>query len=68
MRMPTPSAVASTFTSVPGADASARKAQNRISAAQVSSRPVRPSPSTTAVRVEPLRSYSSRMRVSMKAS
>jgi hypothetical protein len=68
MRMPTPSAVASTLMSVPGAEASAMNARNRISAAQVTSRPVRPRPSTTAIRVEPLLSYSSRIRARMNTS
>ena len=68
MRMPTPSAVPSTLMSVPGAEASAAKAKNRMSAAEVTSRPVRPSPVTTAADVEPVWSYSSRMRARMKTS
>ena len=44
-----PSAVAKTLMSVPGDDDSARNARNRISAAPVTSRPVRPRPATTAV-------------------
>ena len=38
------------------------------SAALVTRRPVRPIPCTTAVRVEPVRSYSSRIRLRMKTS
>ena len=44
------------------------KVRNRISAALVTSRPVRPMPWITAVSVEPVRSYSSRMRERMKTS
>ena len=54
--------------SVPGEDASAAKAKNRISAAEVTSRPVRPSPVTTAAAVSPVRSYSSRIRARMNTS
>ena len=53
MRMPTPSAVPRTLMSVPGAEARAAKAKNRISAAEVTSRPVRPRPVTTAAAVSP---------------
>ena len=68
MRMPTPRHVANTLMSVPGAEASAANAKNRIKAADVTSRPVRPMPLTTAAWVDPLRSYSSRIRVRMKTS
>jgi hypothetical protein len=68
MRMPTPSAVPSTLMSVPGEDASAAKEKNRMSAAEVTRRPVRPRPVTTACAVEPVASYSSRMRARMKTS
>ena len=61
-RMPAASPVASTLTSVSGPEASETNARNRISAALVTSRPVRPMPRTTAVSVEPVASYSSRMR------
>ena len=54
--------------SVPGAEASAAKAKNRMSAAEVTSRPVRPSPVTTAADVDPVASYSSRIRARMKTS
>ena len=54
--------------SVPGADASAANAKNRISAADVTSRPVRPSPTMTAVAVSPVSSYVSRIRARMKTS
>ena len=54
--------------SVPGAEARAAKAKNRIRAAEVTRRPVRPMPRTTAAWVDPLRSYSSRIRVRMKTS
>jgi hypothetical protein len=65
IRIPAASAVAKILTSVPGLALSATKARPRISAALVMSRPVRPMPSTTAVRVEPGRSYASRMRLMM---
>ena len=67
-RMPAPSAVAKTLRSVSGPEASEAKARKRIRAAPVTSRPVRQSPSTTAASVEPVRSYSSRIRVRMKTS
>ena len=54
--------------SVPGAEASAAKEKNRISAADVTSRPVRPSPVMTACEVDPVASYSSRMRARMNTS
>ena len=54
--------------SVFGAEASEAKEKKRMSAALVTSRPVRPMPWTTAVSVEPVRSYSSRMRARMKTS
>ena len=50
--MPTPSKVPKTLLSVPGEVARAMTAK-RISAAGVTSRPVRPSPVTTAAVVEP---------------
>ena len=63
-----PSAVANTLMSVPGLDASAMNARNRISDPAVTSRPVRASPATTARSVDPSRSYSSRIRLRMKTS
>jgi hypothetical protein len=39
-----------------------------MSAADVTSRPVRPEPVTTAADVEPVASYSSRIRARMKTS
>ena len=51
--IPAASAVANTLTSVSGADDIATNARNRISAALVTSRPVRPTPRTTAASVEP---------------
>ena len=51
--IPAASAVANTFTSVSGADDIDTNAKNRISAALVTSRPVRPTPRTTAASVEP---------------
>ena len=51
-----------------GEDASAAKEKNRIRAADVTSRPVRPRPVTTACAVEPVVSYSSRMRARMNTS
>jgi hypothetical protein len=56
------------FTSVSGPDAIETNARNRISAALVTSRPVRPIPRMTAASVEPVRSYSSRMRERMNTS
>src|SRR6266568_491463 len=53
---------------VPGALASEANARNRISAALVTSRPVRPIPTVIASVVEPVRSYSSRMRARMNTS
>ena len=53
--MPAASPVANIFRSVPGPEASETKARNRISAALVTRRPVRPIPRTTAVRVTPVR-------------
>ena len=49
-------------------EASAEKAKKRISAADVTSRPVRPIPVMTAREVSPVRSYSSRIRAMMKTS
>jgi hypothetical protein len=54
--------------SVSSAEASEANARNKISAALVTSRPVRPSPVTTAPCVEPVRSYSSRIRDRMNTS
>jgi hypothetical protein len=67
-RIPAPRAVAMTLRSVSGPVDRAAKARNMMSAAPVTSRPVRPMPSATAVLVEPVRSRSSRMRVRMKTS
>ena len=67
-RMPAARPVASTLTSVSGPAAIEVKARNRISAALVTSRPVRPSPTTTELLVSPVRSYSSRMRDRMNTS
>jgi hypothetical protein len=67
-RMPAPTPVAKIFRNVNGALASAAMARNRINAAEVTSRPVRPMPVITAWLVEPVRSYSSRIRVSRKTS
>ena len=67
-RMPAARPVASTLMSVPGPEASETNARNRMIAALVTSRPVRPIPRTTAVSVEPVASYSSRMRARMKTS
>src|SRR5437764_8274573 len=67
-RIPAPRPVPITLTSVPGLDDRATKAKNRISAAQVTSRPVRPSPVTTALLVDPVLSYSSRIRERMNTS
>ena len=67
-RIPAANPVASIFTSVPGLDASDMNARNRISAALVTSRPVRPMPRMTACSVEPVASYSSRMRARMNTS
>ena len=66
--IPAASPVAKTLTVVSGAEAIEAKARNRMSAALVTSRPVRPIPRTTAVSVEPLASYSSRMRARMNTS
>ena len=52
----------------PGAVDMDRNDSTRISAAQVTSRPVRPSPSITARLVEPVASYCSRIRDRMKTS
>src|SRR5689334_14250199 len=67
-RMPAARPVAIIFVSVPGPDPIETNARNRISAALVTRRPVRPIPCTTAVRVEPVRSNSSRMRARMNTS
>ena len=55
IRMPAARPVAAIFVSVSGADAIDVKARNKISAAQVTRRPVRPIPRTTASSVEPVR-------------
>ena len=55
-RIPAPRPVANIFRSVPGPEAIETNARKRISAALVTSRPVRPIPSITAVSVEPVRS------------
>ena len=60
--IPAPRPVAIILTCVEGAAAIATKARKRIGAALVTSRPVRPIPRMTASSVEPVRSYSSRMR------
>ena len=67
-RIPAARPVARTLTSVSGPEASDMNARNRISAALVTSRPVRPIPRTTASSVEPVASYSSRMRARMNTS
>ena len=66
IRIPPPSARAKILASVPGWAPNATNERPRISAALVTSRPVRPMPSTTAVSVEPVRSYASRIRLMMK--
>jgi hypothetical protein len=58
--------VAKILASVPGWALNATNASPRISAALVTSRPVRPIPSTMAVYVDPVRSYASRIRLMMK--
>jgi hypothetical protein len=67
-RMPTPRAVAMILTSISGTAAMEANARNRIRAAQVTRRPTRPRPWTTAAPVDPVASYSSRMRASRKTS
>jgi hypothetical protein len=67
-RIPAARPVASIFTSVSGPEAIEVNDRNRISAALVTRRPVLPMPCTTAVAVEPVRSYSSRIRLRMKTS
>ena len=62
IRMPAASPVASVLMSVSGPDAMATNARNRINAALVTKRPVRPMPRMTASSVAPVASYSSRMR------
>ena len=56
IKIPPPSAVAKILASVPGPALKATNARPRISAALVTSRPVRPMPLTTAVSVERVRS------------
>ena len=68
MKIPTPSPVAIISTTMSGALLSEAKEIARITAAQVTRRPVRASAPTTASRVDPVRSYSSRMRARMKTS
>jgi len=67
-RIPAARPVANTFTSVCGPEAIDTNARNRISAALVTSRPVRPIPRMTAVSVDPVASYSSRIRERMNTS
>src|SRR6266702_6750169 len=67
-RIPAPNAVAATLRSVSGPVDSAPKAKNMMSAAPVTSRPVRPMPSMTPASVDPVRSRSSRIRVRMNTS
>lgn len=66
--IPAPSPVAIIRTTVSGVLLMAAKARKRISAAQVTRRPVRPMPRTTAVLVDPVASYSSRIRLRMNTS
>lgn len=68
IRMPAPSPVASTLMSVSGPVDIATNDKNKISAALVTSRPVRPMPCTTAVSVLPVASYASRIRARMNTS
>src|SRR5262249_43508902 len=67
-RIPAARPVARTLTSVFGPDPSETNARNRIRAALVTSRPVRPMPRITDRSVSPVASYSSRMRARMKTS
>jgi hypothetical protein len=67
-RIPAASPVAKTLTSVSGPEAIDTNARNKISAALVTSLPVRPMPRTTAESVEPVASNSSRILASMKTS
>src|SRR5262249_26351635 len=67
-RIPAARPVASTLTSVSGPDASEMNARNRIRAALVTSLPVRAIPLITAVLVEPVASYSSRILARMNTS
>ena len=60
--------IASGLISYPGLVESTRNANMRTSAALVTSLPVRASPSSIALSVEPVSSYASRIRVSMKTS
>ena len=62
IRIPAASPVARIFTTVSGPEAIDANAKNRISAALVTSRPVRARPKTTASSVSRVWSYSSRMR------
>ena len=66
--MPAAKPVAKIRTAVSGVAPSATKARKRISAALVTSLPVRPMPVTIAFVLEPVASYSSRMRAKMKTS
>jgi signal transduction histidine kinase len=68
MKMPTPSPVAIISTTTSGALLSEAKEIARITAAQVTRRPVRASAPTTAPRVDRVRSYSSRIRARMNTS
>ena len=67
-RMPAASPVARIFVSVPGPEAIDMNARNRISAALVTRRPVRPMPAMTAGWCRWPSSYSSRMRARMNTS
>ena len=67
-RIPAAGPVAIIFTSVPGPEPIETSERKRIRAALVTSRPVRPMPCTTAVSVEPVRSYCSRIRLRMNTS
>ena len=67
-RMPAPSPVARILMSVSGLLYIERKVSIRIKAALVTSRPVRPTPSITAARADPVLSYASRMRAMMNTS
>jgi hypothetical protein len=67
-KIPTPIPVAIISTTTSGALLSEANEMARITAAQVTSRPVRASAPTTASRVDRVRSYSSRMRARMNTS
>jgi two-component system response regulator RegX3 len=67
-RMPVPRPVARIFRSVIGPVDMDTKLSIKMAAAPVTSRPVRPRPVMTALRADPVASYSSRIRVRMKTS